>query len=124
MYVSTLVACVCHAAAPVTIRAIPTKNPKKDTIFVSMLASVPITGTGLISFCRNQEIAMNPPKIRMYSALFTKMLTSIFLFHQSGFVLGYFMAVTTFNAFLHSNQQFLMLPSFPRKSLFSTMLCY
>ena len=100
---STLVACVCHAAAPVTIRAIPTKNPKKDTIFVSMLAGVPITGTGLISFCRNQEIAMNPPKIRMYSALFTKMLKSIFLFHQNGFVLGYFIAATTFNAFLHSN---------------------
>jgi len=79
VYVSTLVACVCHAAAPVTIRAIPTKNPKKEMIFVSMLTVVPTTGTGFTSFCVNHEVAMIPPKIRMYSALFTKMLKSIFV---------------------------------------------
>ena len=80
MYVSTLGACVDHAAAPVMIKMIPTKNPKNDTIFVNMLAVVPITGTGLIIFCRNHEIAMNPPIMRMYSALFTKMLKSTFSF--------------------------------------------
>ena len=79
---SMLVAWVCHAAAPVTIRAIPTKNPKKDTIFVSMLAGVPTTGTGFTTFCMNHEIAMNPPIIRTYSTLFTKILKSILFGHH------------------------------------------
>jgi len=80
VYVSTWDAGVCHAAAPVMIRMMPAKNPKKEMIFVSMLAGVPSTGTGFSSFSRNHEIAIIPPMIRMYSVLFTKMLKSIFCF--------------------------------------------
>jgi len=53
-----------------------------------MLAVVPTTGTGFTSFCVNHEIAMKPPKIRMYSALLTKMLKSILLSPQTDLFLG------------------------------------
>ncbi len=89
VYVSTLGAWVCHAAAPVMIRAMPAKNPKKEMIFVSMLAGVPTIGTGFSSFSMNHAVAIIPPMIRMYSVLFTKMLKSIFV-SPNGSVLGYF----------------------------------
>lgn len=92
VYVSMFGACAFHAAAPVMIRTMPTKKPKNETIFVSMLAVVPTTGTGLKTLCRNHDIAIKPPIMRMYWALLTRMLKSIF-FTGSRFCVMLFCAV-------------------------------
>ena len=102
VFVSMFVVWVCHEAAPVTMRRIPTKKPKNEMIFVNRLMGAPTTGTGLTSFSMNHDIARTPPIIRISSALFTKMLKSIFCVPSRMLICSFsLLAETTFNPFPH-----------------------